>query len=131
MSVNFPGNAVVASLDYNGPDRASRHSYPYGVITLAKRILSTLALVAAALWVAFPAVVVAAANPAHVEGEPCPCCDGQATLGSVIACPGCQVGTPAEAALPIPPFAVTTAWLGMAIVSATGIDPAPAEPPPR
>jgi hypothetical protein len=118
-------------LDRKRPDRTSRPSYPCRVITLATRILSTLALVAAMLWVAFPAVVVAAANPAHTEGEPCPCCDGQAALGGVIACPGCQVGTPAETALPIAQLTVTIAWLGVLTTSATGIDPAPAEPPPR
>ena len=101
------------------------------MITLATRVLSTLALVAAVLWVAFPAVVVASASPAHVEGEPCPCCEGQAALGAVIACPACQVGTPEETALPIPRLAVTTAWLGVTTASVTGIDPAPAEPPPR
>ena len=101
------------------------------MITLATRILSTLALVAAVLWVAFPAVVVASANPAHMEGEPCPCCEGQAALGGIIACPGCQVGTPAEAVLPLADLTVTTAWLGAVTTSATGIDPAPAEPPPR
>jgi hypothetical protein len=101
------------------------------VITLATRILSTLALVAAMLWVAFPAVVVGAANLAHTEGEPCPCCDGQAALGGVIACAGCQVGTPAETALPTSQLTVTIAWLGVMTTSATGIDPAPAEPPPR
>jgi hypothetical protein len=101
------------------------------VITLATRLLSTLALVAAMLWAAFPAVVVAAANPAHTAGEPCPCCDGQAALGGVIACPGCQVGTPTQTALPIAQLPVTVAWLGMITTSATGIDPAPAEPPPR
>ena len=125
------GNAVVASLDHDRPDRASRHSYPCRMITLAARMLSALALVAAALWVAFPAVVVASANPAHVEGEPCPCCDGQAALGGVVACPACQVGTPTEAAFPIPTLIVTTAWLGATADSANGIDPAPAEPPPR
>jgi len=98
------------------------------VITLATRILSTLALVATVLWVAFPAIVVAAANPAH---EPCSCCEGQAALGGVIACPACQVGTPAETALPVAALAVTVAWLGVMTASATGIDPAPAEPPPR
>jgi hypothetical protein len=101
------------------------------MITFATRILSTLAVVAAMLWVAFPAIVVAAANPAHAEGEPCPCCDGQAALGAVVACPGCQVGTPAETALPVAALTVTTAWLGVMSTSATGIDPAPAEPPPR
>ena len=101
------------------------------MIILARRILSTLALVAAALWVAFPAVVVASATPAHVEGDPCPCCDGQATLGGVIACPACQVGTSAEAAVPVPAFTVTTAWMGAVTDQATGINPAPAEPPPR
>ena len=82
------------------------------MFNLASRIMSTLALVAAVLWVAFPAVVVASVNPAHVAGEPCPCCEGQAALGGVISCPGCQVGTPAETALPVAKLAVTTAWLG-------------------
>jgi hypothetical protein len=118
-------------LDREGPDRASRSPYPCRVITLATRILSTLALVAAMLWVAFPSVVVAAANPAHMEGEPCPCCDGQAALGGIIACPACQVGTPAATVPPIAPLTVTIAWLGVVTGSVTGIDPAPAEPPPR
>jgi len=98
------------------------------VIALANRILSTLALMAAVLWVAFPAVVVAAANPAH---EPCSCCEGQAALGGVIACPACQVGTAAETALPVAILAVTPSWPGVIDTSATGIDPIPAEPPPR
>jgi len=101
------------------------------VFVLAARLLSTLALVAAVLWAAFPAVVVASVTPAHTESEPCPCCEGKAALGGVIACPGCQVGTPVEAALPVPALAVTKAWLGTLTAFAAGIDPHPAEPPPR
>ena len=86
---------------------------------------------AAVLWVAFPAVVVAAVSPAHSEGDPCPCCDGQAALGAVVACASCQAGTLAGIALPIRESVVTEAWRGTMTASAMGIDPAPAEPPPR
>jgi hypothetical protein len=92
--------------------------------------MSMLALVATVLWVAFP-VVMASANAAHSNGETCSCCEEQAALGGVIACPGCQVETPAETVLPIAELAVTTAWLGTMTASATAIDLASPEPPPR
>ncbi|TAJ84670.1 hypothetical protein [Reyranella sp.] len=101
------------------------------VIAFVTRIVSMLALVAAVLWVALPAAVVASANAAHAEGEACPCCEGQATPASIVACPSCPASTPDDGALPLRYMTVTAAWLGLSATSATGIDPAPAEPPPR
>lgn len=99
-------------------------------MTMLARLTSCLALIATMLWVAVPAVVVAAASPAQVEGEACPCCDGLAALTSAVACPGCQAA-PSGAALPIRHSVVTAAWLGGVDITGTGIEPMPAEPPPR
>jgi hypothetical protein len=101
------------------------------VIAFVARIVSILALVAATLWVALPAAVVASANAAHAESGDCPCCEGQATAASIVACPSCPASTPADGALPLRYITVTAAWLALPATSAAGIDPAPAEPPPR
>ena len=105
--------------------------YALRVISFATRIVSALAVVAALVWMAVPGVVMASANLAHVEGEACPCCDGQAALGAIVACPGCQAGTQAGNTLSIPFRTVTAAWLSDAADAVTGIDLRPAEPPPR
>jgi len=101
------------------------------VIKIAARFLSCLALLAAMLWVALPAVVVAAAAPVQTEGEACPCCDGKAALGAILACPGCQAGIAAESGLAALPTITTVAWLTFPSTTGTGIEPSPAEPPPR
>jgi hypothetical protein len=101
------------------------------VIALVTRIAATLALLAAGFWVALPVVVVASTTSAHAESTPCACCEEQAALGGIIACVSCQVGVPAESAPPVRHAAVTAAWLNGATTLAPGIDPAPAEPPPR
>lgn len=93
--------------------------------------MATVALVAAGFWLAVPAAVVAAATPAHTENVPCSCCEGQAALGGAVACPSCQVGVPAGNEMPVRHASVTAAWPGSAAMGADGIDPAPAEPPPR
>jgi hypothetical protein len=100
------------------------------VIKAATRLLRCIALLAALAWVAFPAVIVAGASAAGMQSEPCPCCDGKATTGAVIACPGCQVGMPAVAAS-APRAAVAVAWTALPGIRFTGTDPTPAEPPPR
>jgi hypothetical protein len=97
----------------------------------AARLLAILALVATALWAAFPGVVVAAVNPASGQEEPCPCCDDRAALAGVVACPACQVGTLPGRSPAVATVAVTTPWLAIAPAPVLGIDPAPAEPPPR
>jgi hypothetical protein len=101
------------------------------VIALARRIASTLALLATVLWVAFPAVIMASANPRHLASDPCPCCEGQAALGGVIGCSGCQVGTATEGAFSIPDRMIAAAWLGGASATFIGTDVVPADPPPR
>ena len=113
------------------PDRDSGHAYPEKVIAFVTRIAATLALLAAGFWVALPAVVVASTPPAHAERAPCSCCEGQAALGGIIACASCQVGVPADSAPPVRQAIVTAAWLNGATTLVPGIDPAPAEPPPR
>jgi len=101
------------------------------LIKIATRFLSCLALLAAMLWVALPAVVVAAAAPAEIEGEACPCCEGKAALGAILACPGCQAGIAAEGELAAPQTFTNAAWLIGPSTTGTGIEPTPAEPPPR
>lgn len=114
-----------------GPDREPGSTYARRVITFVTRILATLALVAAGLWVVLPAVVVVSATPAHAESVPCSCCDEQPAIGGGIACPGCQVGVPMGTALPARHLILTAAWsMGVATETA-GIAPVPAEPPPR
>jgi hypothetical protein len=101
------------------------------VIKVVTRILSSLALLAAMLWVALPAVVVAAATPAQIEGEACPCCEGKAALGAILVCPGCQAGIAAESGLAALQSFTNAAWLVGPPAIVTGIEPVPAEPPPR
>lgn len=100
------------------------------VIAVLARIVSTVALAAAVLWVALPALVVASASAAQAEGGDCPCCEAQAAAG-IVACPSCPAGTPDEGALPLRYSTVAAAWLALSPASVAGIDPAPAEPPPR
>jgi hypothetical protein len=94
-------------------------------------MISTLALVAAGFWVVLPAAVALSANAAQSESEPCSCCHDQPALGGIVACPGCQVGAIAESALPVSPVTYAAAWFDVLSVRTSGIDPAPAEPPPR
>ena len=97
---------------------------------IATRILSRLALIAAMLWIALPAIVVAA-NPAQIDGEACPCCEGKAALGAIFACPGCQAGIATESGGAAPQTVTTAAWLVCLSTTGTGVEPTPAEPPPR
>lgn len=97
----------------------------------AARIVSVFALVAALTWIVFPAVVFASTSASHVEGDACPCCDGAATLGTIMACPGCQTAAPADIGLSIPYRSFSAVRLGAPDATFAGIDPVPAEPPPR
>lgn len=101
------------------------------MVAFVTRFVATLALLAAAFWVTLPAVVVASATPAHAENAPCSCCEGQAALGGGVACVSCQVGVPAEGMLPCRHAIVTAAWSNYVVMGTTGLNPAPAEPPPR
>ena len=101
------------------------------MIKMLTRVLSCLALLAAVSWVALPAIVVAAAPAAQIEGEACPCCEGKAALGAILACPGCQAGIAAEAGLAAPQTFTSVAWLIYPATTGTGVEPSPAEPPPR
>jgi hypothetical protein len=101
------------------------------VIALVTRIAATLALLAAGFWVVLPVVAVASTTSAHAESTPCSCCEEKAALGGIVACPSCQVGVPAVSAPPARHAIVTAAWLNGAATLVPGIDPAPAEPPPR
>lgn len=98
---------------------------------LFSRFLAILALVAAGLWVALPAVAVTTVTPAHAEGVPCSCCDEQPAIGGGVACPGCQVGVPTGSARPPRHLFVSAAWSVHVASETTGLDPLPAEPPPR
>lgn len=97
----------------------------------ATRILSVFALVAALTWIVFPAVVFASTSASHVQGDACPCCDGAAALGTIIACPGCQAAAPADIGLSIPCRSFSAVWIAAPGARVTGIDPVPADPPPR
>lgn len=88
-------------------------------------------LFAALIWIVLPVAVIAAPQARQVEGEACPCCDGPATIGPIMACPGCQAATPADNGLPLHRFKSSFAWTETVVVRVTGVDPAPAEPPPR
>lgn len=101
------------------------------VISVLARIVSTVALVAAVLWIASPALVLASANAAQAEAGDCPCCEAQIAATGIVACPSCPAGTPDEGALPLRYSTAAAAWLAMSPASVAGIDPAPAEPPPR
>jgi hypothetical protein len=103
----------------------------WNLMAHVSRIVSAFVLFAALAWIALPGAVFAAptANPAG--GEACPCCDGLASAGPVLACPGCQAATPAEGELPGPARTVSRAWTRTIVAGVAGIEPAPAEPPPR
>jgi len=101
------------------------------VIKILTRVLSCLALLAAVSWVALPAIVVAAAPAAQTAGEACPCCDGKAAFGAILACPGCQAGIAAEGVRAAPQMFTNTAWLIGPSTTGSGVEPTPAEPPPR
>lgn len=95
------------------------------------RIVSVFVLFAALAWIVQSVAVFAAPAVNLAEGEACPCCDGLAPAGPIMACPGCQAATPAEGGLPGPARPVSLAWTVTIVASVAGIDPAPAEPPPR
>ena len=113
------------------PDRQAGPRYAQKMPGFFSRFLAILAFVAAGLWVALPAVVVTAVTPAHAEGVPCSCCDEQPAIGGGVACPGCQVGVPTGSAWPASHLVVTAAWSANVATETTGVDPVPAEPPPR
>lgn len=114
-----------------GPDSIGSTDYPRSVIVFFSRIVRAFALVAALAWFALPAAVFASPSMSHVEGEACPCCDGLATVGPIMACPGCQAATPADGGPPLPHRTFSSIWIETVSASVAGIDPAPAEPPPR
>lgn len=95
------------------------------------RIVAAFVLFATLAWIALPAAVFASPRAAHVEGDACPCCDGPAIVGPIMACAGCQAATPADDGLPIPYRTFSPVWTETISTRAAGIDPAPAEPPPR
>lgn len=95
------------------------------------RIISAFVLFAALAWVALPLAAYAPAKANFDEAEACPCCDAPAALSPIMACPGCQVAAPVNNGLPGPDWTFSPAWTETVTASVTGIDPAPAEPPPR
>lgn len=113
------------------PDTGAGSQYAQQVFAFFTRFLATLAFVAAGLWVALPAVVVTTVTPAHAEGVPCSCCDEQPAIGGGVACPGCQVGVLTGSAWPPSNLVITAAWSVHVATETTGVDPVPAEPPPR
>jgi len=100
-------------------------------MAILSRILSSIVLFAALAWIVVPVAVFAAPKASHVEGEACPCCDGPATVGPIMACPGCLFAAPADSGLRVPCRTSSTAWNDPITASVTGIDTVPAEPPPR
>ena len=122
--IGHPSIAVI-------PDTEAGPQYAQQVIAFFTRFLATLAFVAAGLWVALPAAVVTTVTPAHAEDVPCSCCDEQPAIGGGVACPGCQIGVPTGSASPPSHLVVTAAWSVRVTTETTGVDPVPAEPPPR
>ena len=106
-------------------------AYPRNVMALLSRIISVIVLFAAFAWIALPVAAYASPKVSHGEGETCPCCDAPAALGPIMACPSCQVAAPVNSGLPGPDWTFSLAWTETDTASVTGIDPAPAEPPPR
>lgn len=123
------------------PDTDAGPQYAQQVFAFSTRFLAILAFVAAGLWVVLPAVVVTMATPTptpthththtHTESVPCSCCDEQPAIGGGVACPGCQVGVPTGSVWPPSRLVVTAAWSVHVAPETTGVDPVPAEPPPR
>lgn len=100
-------------------------------MAILSRILSSIVLFAALAWIVVPVAAFAAPKASHVEGEACPCCDGPATVGPIMACSGCLVAAPADGDLRLPCRTFSAAWSAPMASNVTGIDTAPADPPPR
>jgi hypothetical protein len=100
-------------------------------MAILSRILSCIVLFAALAWIVVPVAGFAAPKASHVQGEACPCCDGPATAGPIMACPGCLVAAPADGGLRLPCRTFSAAWNDPIAASVSGIDTVPAEPPPR
>ena len=101
------------------------------MFNFAARLASLLALLAAMLWVALPAVAAAAMTSPQVEGQACPCCEGQATASGAVACPGCQASPTVGNEHTAPTTNFRVAWLMGPDTAIPGIELLPAEPPPR
>lgn len=114
-----------------GPCGPSGIAYRWNLMAHVCRIFSAFVLFAAFAWIVLPVAVFAAPAASQAEGEACPCCDGLASVGPIMACPGCQAATPAAGGLPGPARLVSLAWTVTIAARVAGIDPAPAEPPPR
>jgi hypothetical protein len=100
-------------------------------MAILSRIVSAFVLFAAIAWIVLPVAAFAAPKASYAGGEVCPCCDGPATVGPIMACPGCQAATPADDGLPDRDRTFSLAWTETITAGVVGIDPAPAEPPPR
>ena len=98
-------------------------------MAIFSRFARAFVLFAAVVWIVLPVAVIAAPQASHVEA--CHCCDGPATIGPIMACPGCQAATPADDGLPLHLFTSSFVWTETVAVRVTGIDLGPAEPPPR
>lgn len=115
----------------DGPDSSGTIAYPRSVSAFFSRIVPAFVLFAALAWIVLPTAVFASPRAAPVEGEACPCCDGLATVGPIMACPGCQAATSADGSLQNPDPTFSMAWIETRGAHVTVLDPAPAEPPPR
>lgn len=91
------------------------------------RLVSCLALLSAFQWSTVPAGAVASA----AQDTSCPCCDGKAAVGAILACPGCQPAAPAGIAAPSPRPVILSRWAVPVAAELSGLPAAPAEPPPR
>lgn len=112
-------------------DSTDSIAYARRVSAFFSRIVQAFVLLAALTWIVLPVAVFASPRTTYVEGDACPCCDGPATVGPIMACPGCQAAIPTDDGLPVRHWALSTAWIRPLSAAFSGINPAPAEPPPR
>ena len=96
---------------------------------MASRLMACLGLVSTLLWVAAPAV--AAAWPTSHKSDSCACCDMADAVVDGIGCPGCQAAPAEQAAAPASWLVASFAWSSRAPAVFDGIEPQPADPPPR
>ena len=128
--VDFP-LAALAKMGHGGKCRGPSLRILLDLMAIFSRTTLAVVLFAALVWIVMPITVIAATQANHVEGEACPCCDGPATVGPIMACPGCQAATAADGDLPLRLLTISFAWTEASGTRETGIDPGPDEPPPR
>jgi len=96
------------------------------------RFLGLVAVLAALQWASLPTLAASGLlSSADAAGQSCPCCDDVALTTGNVVCVACYVGLEGNGA---PHYAVnwrSLSWLVPLNAGLAGVEPQPAEPPPR